>query len=213
MKDVLVIVPSYKRHHKIEECVNSWKDTTSGKSDFLLVLEEKDEPYPEIKGIASLRGDYGSLSKAWNEGFKAFPDYKFYTLINDDHIFRTPEWEERFMETLKDGGVAYGNDLLQKERLATAATFSGDILKKLGYVALPELEHLYIDNFWMEIGRGIGKLFYLPDVIIEHMHPAAGKAVMDAEYQRSNSNYSHEHRIFNHWLQHQKQIDIERILS
>ncbi len=211
MKEIAIIVPSFRRQHKIEECVQAWKDTTSGRSDFILVLEEKDEPYPEIDGITVIKGDYGSLSKAWNEGFKAFPDYQYYTFINDDHLIRTKGWEEKVISALKNGGVAYGNDLIQGQRLATAATFSGDIIRKLGVVSLPELEHLYIDNYWMEIGRGIGKLFYLPDLIIEHMHPAAGKAPMDAEYQKSNSNYDKEHKIFNHWLEHQKQVDIERL--
>jgi hypothetical protein len=213
VKDILVIVPSYKRQHKIEECVQAWKDTKSSGSEFLLVLEEKDEKYPKMEGIKVLRGDYGSLCNAWNQGFNKHPDYKYYVLINDDHLFRTQGWEERFKEALKDGGFAYSNDLLQKERLATACAISGDVLRKLGHIAWPELEHLYIDDYWMALGRGINKLYYLPDVIIEHMHPAAGKAVMDAEYQASNSNYDKEHQIFNNWMSHDRHLEIERILS
>ena len=51
----------------------------------------------------------------------------------------------------------------------------------------PGMIHLYFDNFWLDFGRAMGKITYLPDVIIEHMHPAVGKAVLDAGYQEVNA--------------------------
>jgi hypothetical protein len=195
---ILVVCPSYKRQTKIAECIQAWKDTTSGKSRFLLVLESGDT-YPAISGIQVLVGQYGSVGKAMNAAVKSYPDYDFYCHINDDHHFKTPGWEEMFIDVLKDGGYAYGNDLLQKEKLATQVCISGDIVRKLGYMAHPTLDHLYVDDYWMEIGRSIGKLHYLPDLIIEHVHPGAGKAVMDAEYQRVNTGYDEARKKFDYW--------------
>jgi hypothetical protein len=40
---------------------------------------------------------------------------------------------------------------------------------------------------WKEWGKALGVLSYLDDVIIEHMHPAIGKAMNDAGYQLANS--------------------------
>lgn len=199
MKDILIIVPSFKRQKKIMECINAWRETTSGKSDFLLVLESKDDGYPTASDIMVKVGDYGCVGKAMNEAFKAYPNYKFYAHINDDHHFRTKGWEEMVMEALKNGGFAYGNDLLQGEKLASAVIISGDIVRKLGYMAVPELTHLYLDDCWMDLGRKINKLFYLPEVVIEHMHPGAGKATMDEEYTRVNSDYGKHLAIYNDW--------------
>jgi hypothetical protein len=64
---------------------------------------------------------------------------------------------------------------------------TADIVSALGYMVPPELVHLYLDNVWMDWGRGMGALTYLDDVVIEHMHPAAGKAVNDVGYLEANS--------------------------
>jgi hypothetical protein len=83
-------------------------------------------------------------------------------------------------------GIAYGNDLLQGERLPTAAFMTSDIIRTLGWMCPPTLEHLYIDNAWLELGRAMGRLRYLPDVVLEHLHPDAGKAQQDQTYAEAN---------------------------
>jgi len=35
--------------------------------------------------------------------------------------------------------------------------------------------HLTIDDAFMDIGAGLGRLTFLPKVLIEHLHPAGGK--------------------------------------
>jgi hypothetical protein len=54
-------------------------------------------------------------------------------------------------------------------------------------MGLKTLRHLYIDNYWLELAGAAGCLTYLPDVVIEHMHPAYGKAEWDESYRRVNS--------------------------
>lgn len=39
----------------------------------------------------------------------------------------------------------------------------------------------------MQLGNDLGCLSYLPDVIIEHLHPGAGKAEWDERYAAVNS--------------------------
>ena len=57
----------------------------------------------------------------------------------------------------------------------------------LGYMAPPTLRHLYVDNVWLDWGRGLGMLRYLHDVVIEHLHPIAGKADDDERYRLVNT--------------------------
>ena len=45
------------------------------------------------------------------------------------------------------------------------------------------LEHFYIDNFYRDTGYALGILNYFEDVILEHMHPSAGKAIIDDTYR------------------------------
>jgi hypothetical protein len=51
----------------------------------------------------------------------------------------------------------------------------------------PNMKHLYLDNFWKKLGEDLGALTYLEDVIVEHMHPVAGKAEWDEGYREVNA--------------------------
>lgn len=199
MKEILIIVPSYQRQNKILGFYEAWKKTTSNRSEVVLVLEEKDEEYPKINGVKIMKGNYGNIVISTNEAFYKYPDYKIYGFLNDDHILRTKGWEDVIIKTLENGGYAYGNDLLQKEKLATAVFISGDIVRKLGYICTPRLTHLYIDRTWNDIGNAIGKLYYLENIIIEHMHFTAGKSDKDEQYKRVNSDYGKWVKIYDDW--------------
>lgn len=117
-------------------------------------------------------------------------EYDVLGFMGDDHLPRTAGWDAHVLGALAaaDGpAVVYGDDLLQGERLATAAFMPSRLVQALGFMAPPVLRHLYVDNFWMDLGRRTGGLRFLPDVVIEHLHPAAGKAAMDARYTAVNA--------------------------
>ena len=99
-------------------------------------------------------------------------------------------------------GIAYGNDLLQGDKLPTAAVLSANIIKVMGYIMPPELTHLRIDVAWRKLGVSIGKLFYMPEIIIEHLHPSANKAEWDEGYVRVNSEEMklHDNKNYNTWV-------------
>ena len=48
--------------------------------------------------------------------------------------------------------------------------------------------HLYLDDYWVALGQGIGQLTYLPDVILEHVHFTNGKSATDQTYAEANSS-------------------------
>lgn len=108
--------------------------------------------------------------------------------MGDDHLPRTPNWDGELVGALGGRpGVAYGNDLLQGENLPTMAVLSSDLIRGLGFFCPPGLEHLYLDDFWKLLGLEAGNLAYRGDVVVEHLHPAAGKAPDDPVYQDANS--------------------------
>lgn len=144
------------------------------------------------------------------------PLYGFYPTIlgflGDDFEPITPQWDVEIEEALSRNGhtgIAYGNDLLQGEKLPTAWFVTRDIVDTLSFLSPPCLNHLYVDNYWLELGRGAECLTYLPDVILEHKHPLAGKAEWDATYEQNNNTvsarrdrdafkqYKREGRLFN----------------
>jgi hypothetical protein len=114
--------------------------------------------------------------------------YTHVAFMGDDHRPRTPLWDEELVRSLDDrSGVAYGNDLWQGENLPTMAVLSSDLVRGLGFFVPPALEHLYLDDFWKLLGQAVGNLAYRDDVVVEHLHPMAGKAADDLTYQAANS--------------------------
>ena len=113
----------------------------------------------------------------------------------DDHLPRTRGWVRRYLEILREvgTGIVYCDDGYQHENIPTQWAMTADIVRVLGKMVPADVEHLYCDNAVRDLGLGAGCLHYLPDVLIEHMHPvardAAGspKGADDPQYRRVNS--------------------------
>lgn len=115
--------------------------------------------------------------------------YEAVGFMGDDHLPRTFGWDDDVLEALDslEPRVVYGNDLLQGPALPTAVFLQSRLVKAMGCMAPNVFQHLYIDNFWKALGEALNGLVYLPDVIIEHIHPAAGKTPMDERYRAVNA--------------------------
>ena len=199
MSDLLMIVPTRGRPDSVPAILEAW-DATEATVHLLFAVDTDD---PELaaykKQAAALKGDgrvkfvFGKRRRLVGtlnlQAVKAAKSYRFIGFMGDDHRPRTAGWDARFVECLSGGGpgLVYGNDLLQGEKMPTAVALTSDIVKTLGYMAPPALVHLCVDLVWLDWGKGLDRITYLGDLIIEHMHPANGKAAMDAGYAEANS--------------------------
>jgi hypothetical protein len=173
MSDLLVIVPSRGRPHNIADLYVAWSETTHRDASLLVAVDDDDPQLPEYQRVCSLAGI----------------DHRAVAFMGDDHRPRTIGWDSDLVGALDtlDTGIVYGNDLLQGEKMATAVAMTSDIVAALGYMAPPQMVHLCLDLVWVEWGKAIDRLAYLPDTVIEHMHPAVGKAQSDRGYEEANS--------------------------
>ncbi|MGW9401472.1 hypothetical protein [Streptomyces sp. NPDC055642] len=198
--DLLVIIPTRARPQAVPELVAAWDDT-GATADLLFAVDTDD---PELaaykKHAATLKGDprfrftfgkrrrlVGTLNQ---QAVKHGPKYRFLAFMGDDHRPRPAAmaWDARIRECLSGGpGIVYGNDLIQGEKMATAVAMTSDIVSTLGYMAPPAMVHLCVDLCWVDWGRGMQRITYLDDMVIEHLHPAASKAELDAVYKECNS--------------------------
>jgi hypothetical protein len=135
--------------------------------------------------------------------------------IGDDHRFRTKGWDRIVGKVLSDqgGGFVYGNDLYMGDHLPTQVFVSSPIVRALGWMGLPEARHLYLDNTWKYLGENSDSLFYLPDIIIEHMHPVAGKGEWDDNHKRVNTDemYGHDRHVYEEWVAFRGPADVEKV--
>jgi hypothetical protein len=198
---LVVIVPSRGRPHTIPNLAETFANTTQDPNTELWIAVDLSDPdigrYRDIATkldtpvtVAEVIGGY--MSAALNEAADiavSNPTVEAIGFMGDDHRPRTPGWDTAYLTALRDMrvGIVYGDDGLQSEALPTQCAMSASIVRTLGWMCPPVLRHLWIDNFWLDLGRGAGCLRYLPDVFVEHMHPYVDKAVMDAGYERVNS--------------------------
>lgn len=201
---ITLIVPSRERPQNMERLMVALSETvtTYSHSDFHLVIAiDNNDPtihnYEDLEQIVTPRLEYrvtvevgpqvGCMASL-NRYSQKYVDSDIVGFMGDDHVPRTPWWNQMVEQTLASPGLCYGNDLLQGAALPTACFMSGEILRLLNGNMVPTvLYHLYCDNYWLMLGANAGCLRYLPGMIIEHMHPAAGKVAVDDRYRHVNS--------------------------
>ena len=161
-------------------------------SDFCIAIDDdQSDLYPRLDGVIYEVNPRLRMNGTLNLVANKYADkYETIFFLGDDHLVQTPSWDEYLSKAIahKGYGLAYGNDLLQKQNLATAVMMSTNIIRAVGYMAPPKLIHLYMDNYWMILGQRLGTLWYFDNVIIEHLHPVAGKTSWDEQYMEANSN-------------------------
>lgn len=198
MSGLAVIVPSRGRPHTVAELAAAWEET--GATAALVFGVDDDDPQLEgYRAAVDALDDEHDVMLVVGPRLRMIgtlnviardlaPLYDALGFMGDDHRPRTPRWDEAIAEVLADPPrIVYGDDGYQHDAMATAVFMSSDIVTALGYMAPPELTHLRADVVWCEWGEAIGRLTYRGDVLIEHMHPWAGKGEWDAGYGEANS--------------------------
>lgn len=206
--NMCVVVPTRGRPENMLRLAQAFKDTKA-EAHLYGVIDNNDPKWDEYYEHTDYlqipaSNETGGCAKSLNTGavslldYSKYPLYDYFVFMGDDHIPRTQHWDREFQKALLGKtGIVYGNDLLQGENLPTAFAMTRDIVDELRGMTFPKCKHLYFDNFVKQLGIDLGYLKYLPDVIIEHLHPVAGKAEMDEGYARVNQPDWYEKDLLN----------------
>lgn len=216
--DLVVIVPSRGRPQSAYWLAEAFRDTCETDVRPVFAVDSDDPTAPEYQEVVRLGlgsvviGDHESMVDALNRRATGFASLegelatKAIAFMGDDHRPRTTGWDAAYLDALeKQPGLVYGNDLIQGANLPTQVAMSTEVVRALGCMAPPTLTHLYVDNYWLALGKAVGCITYLPDVVIEHLHPVAGKADWDDGYKRVNdpAMYGKDAAAFaEHWQAH-----------
>lgn len=219
MSEMTILVPSRGRPNNIKRLIDACAETMT-EDTRILVLVDDDDPhlaeYQAIPGIDMQVGPRLRIGGTLNAVAPVEAQQTFAIgFFGDDHLPRTKGWDSRFLATLKEAkvGIAWGNDLYHGENLPTAVVMTSNIVTTLGYFVMPGGVHLFLDNFWLAIGKGLESAHYLDDVVIEHLHPFFGKADHDTTYTEANDTkvWSADEATFNNYVATQLQADLEKL--
>lgn len=196
--NIAYLVPSRGRPHNAARLAREWRATAAPETHLIFLVDEDDPELPgyeveldeygdeQICYITDERRRVGPSLNHWAPKFAA--SYDAIGFMGDDHLPHGRGWDITLATFVTHPlAVVYGDDLLQRQNLPTAVLLNSFIIKTLGYMVPPGLIHLYLDNFWRDLGQKLGTLRYVPEVIIEHIHPVAGKVDWDDRYREVNS--------------------------
>lgn len=185
---ISILVPSRGRPENIRRLYESLETTTEGRWE-LLVRRDHDDPkwgeYETFPHLLYVTGERLLLSQLWNDlAVYALGDILMHG--GDDITFATEGWDVQVREAMPDDGIAvvHGNDLSpNSHKISTHSFVSRKWVKTLGYICPPYFASDYNDLWLTEVADALHRRIYLPDVIIEHHHPAFGKGEWDQTHQ------------------------------
>lgn len=213
-KPLVIIVPTRSRPHNVPKVLNTWKETGAFRHADLIFAYDDDDPNLDLYRNAVLGSDaHGYTMQRW---MPLVPKLNHVAMIQaglqwreaigfagDDHLPRSDGWAQKYLEQLRKmgAGIVYGNDLHQGQNLCTEWAMTKNIVNALGKMVPADVDHLYSDSSVLELGNATGTIQYMPDVVIEHVHPMWKKAKWDQQYQDVNSKqqYRKDGIRFNKW--------------
>jgi hypothetical protein len=189
---IIVIVPTRGRPQNAQRLAKAFAETVADPDNTHLVFGVDDDD-PLADDYAALGVSYalgprlrmaGTLNMIARE---SADDWDVIGFMGDDHLPRTYGWDNMVRENMKPGGVLYGNDLVQGQNLPTEVFLDARIVHEVGGFVPDGFTHLFLDNVWKMWGECAGTLRYLPDMIIQHVHPISGLVDYDEGYIEVNS--------------------------
>lgn len=186
METVLVLA-SRGRPHNLRRFAEAY-DRTEAVSKVVVGLDYGDPKTQEYRDL-NLHQSFTFLTVGnpnpgacfvQNKIFEAYPNADVYGIVADDVIPTTKHWDVKLAKAAV-GGVSFCADGMHDGRFATHPFIDGDLVRKYGFIAPPGLKHLYVDNFWNDVGAET-HLKYLDTVRLEHHHWSNDKAPKDETY-------------------------------
>jgi hypothetical protein len=224
--DLTIFVPDRGRPAQIAAYVDNFRATIQGNTELVVVLDEDDPDLQLYKNNLDYadqeymiappthRGMVGALNWAFTHHYTPSKNVGFQ---GSDHFPRTVGWDVQYVEAIAafPGGIGmvYGNDLFQCETMPTQIAMSIEIPRALGWMCPPQFWHLCVDVVWKDQGDYLGRIQYLPNTIVEHMHPLAGKAKNDKQYMIVNNSIIARHDSEQYQLYKERYLaqDMEKV--
>lgn len=224
-----VLVPTRGRPQNVFPILEQWRATGafSDGAEIVFIVDQDDPALYSYMGEIQESPDRGVSFVVESEWRPLVPKLNRQALIQaklsdrhigfagDDHLPRTEGWARQYIEALdaRRTGVVSCPDGYRRDDLPTQWAMTSDIVRELGRMVPAPVEHLYCDNAVRDLAKCAHAYSWLPDVLIEHMHPFAGKADSDDGYATVNSpeRYSADKTSYAIWTYRAMRLEAARV--
>jgi len=203
MNAISILTPTRNRPNNCDRFIKSLYETTQYTGTLeLLFYVDSDDPakdiYKEIEErwqnnfwrVEFVIGEPMSVSKSWNIiAKKSLGDIMI--MGNDDLVYKTVRWDSKLMAKLIELDNPYYltwfNDGINGNRHCAFPVISREWYEALGYFSPGVFNFGYNDTWVYDIAKRVGKLNYMNEILVEHLHFSVGKSNMDDTYARNRS--------------------------
>lgn len=206
--DIAILIPTRGRPARLAETVDSIL-ATAAKPETLQIVVRISTEDPGRSGYFDQRYDGADVWNVANcarygEGIEFLRQRTGARILfcgSDDVLFRTPGWDDAVREAfaaVPDGLlVAYANNGQDREKCEHFFTTQRWV-DTVGYLLWKQFEHFCVDQWVEELATSIGRLQFLREVVVEHMHAKYKKAVRDETYAmvRNNGTSERDNALF-----------------
>ena len=203
MNAISILTPTRNRPNNCDRFIKSLYETTQYTGTLeLLFYVDSDDPakdiYKEIEErwqnnfwrIEFVIGEPMSVSKSWNIiAEKSLGDIMI--MGNDDLIYKTVRWDSKLMARLLELDnpyyLSWFNDGINGNRHCAFPVITREWYETLGYFSPGIFNFGYNDTWVYDIAKRVGKLNYMNEILVEHLHFSVGKSDMDDTYARNRT--------------------------
>lgn len=193
---ITILLPTKKRPNNVIRFVDNVLATANNPQDIEICYYLDDDDSISISGInysaehintQAIQGNLKLGSQMYNELYR-IASGEIFMIAADDIIFRNKNWDSFVVDAFnkqEDKIIhVYGEDGYQHGRIGTHGFLHNNWIEVLGYVLPPKLSFVYADEWITELAKRVDRNVYIPELLIEHLHPAVGKAQLDETYQQ-----------------------------
>lgn len=192
-----VVLPSLNRPHLLKEFFKCYKDTDSTIPGLLLIddqdFKKNEAAYQDLelpKEWRIVRTTGVTMAAKINEVWDQIITLDYVCILNDDHKPKTNKWDAKIAGLITGSNIVATNDGWKApHRLCGAITYSGNVLRAVGYMFPPGVQHLYHDDAWEFLGNKAGCVQIAMDIMVEHDHVYKHGKV-DETFKKVNSEES-----------------------
>ena len=223
-----IILPTYDRPELFERFIKSYQEHTSEFSKVFAIVDETEEKMTQYLDVFnrydvtyfvcpgkeqfSVKSNFGlqKIKELIDKGELEKPTH--YSSSGDDVIIVSDNWDVTLMEVCNGDPyhIVYPDDGRRPD-LPCHWTTTAEIVDTVGFIALPAVQHMFVDNFWKVVGETFGIMKYVVESKIKHLHWGWGDAPKDRSYQHSDSLYQSDERKWNMYLRNEMQSMLEKI--
>ena len=186
----MFVIPTRSRPQNIKRLAAAFRET--GATTPAIVCLDDDDPMKSAYDALDCPRNWeffvsgrAPLSTIYNRVLNYLPDLPWYGFLADDVVPETQGWDKALIERAGSDGMAVPSG---GETTGGCPHFvlGGDLVRSVGWLALPGLARLYIDTVWGDLAQARGVYRYIPGVRLAHRHFSSGQAFMDSTYRKKN---------------------------